>query len=162
MDQVRMGVPYRQALFLFRNNHDRTFKDITRVSGLDRLPLKSRRGVAFGDVNNDGKVDILILNVGEPPTLLLNCSETPNHVVLFKLIGTKSNKAAIGTRVTVTSGDLVQMNEVRGGGSYLLQNDLRPHFWLCGNAMIGTAEIFLPTGQKENPHDLPADFIYKI
>src|SRR6202142_4227656 len=55
MDQVRMGVPFRQPLFLFRNHHDRTFTDITHLSGLDKLPLKSRRGVAFGDLNNNGK-----------------------------------------------------------------------------------------------------------
>jgi hypothetical protein len=162
MDQVRMGVPYRQPLLLFRNHRDRTFRDITHLSGLDKLPLKSRRGVAFGDINNDGKVDVLMLNVGEPPTLLLNCSETPNHAVLFKLVGTKSNKAAIGARVTINSGDLVQMSEVRGGGSYLSQNDLRLHFGLGGNTRISAAEISWPSGQRDTLHDLAADFIYTI
>ena len=162
MDQVRMGVPFRQPLFLFRNNHDRTFKDITHISGLDKLPLKSRRGVAFGDINDDGKVDVLMLNVGEPPTLLLNCTETPDHAVLFKLIGTKSNRAAIGARITVTSGSLAQMSEVRGGGSYLSQNDLRLHFGLAENSSMGTVEVSWPSGQKDTLHDLAADFIYTI
>jgi len=162
MDRVRMGVPYRQPLFLFRNNRNRTFQDITHLSGLDKMPLKSRRGVAFGDINNDGKVDVLMLNVGEPPTLLLNCSETPNHAVLFKLIGSKSNKAAIGARVTVTSGELTQLNEVRGGGSYLSQNDLRLHFGLADNTTISTTEISWPSGQKDTLHGLAADFIYTI
>ncbi len=162
MDQVRMGVPYRQPLFLFRNNRNRTFQDITHLSGLDKLPLKSRRGVAFGDINNDGKIDVLILNVGEPPTLLLNCTATSDHAVLFKLVGTKSNRAAIGARATVTAGDLVQMSEVRGGGSYLSQNDLRLHFGLGSNTTTSTVEISWPSGQKDTLQDLAADFIYTI
>src|SRR5205085_11852517 len=100
IDAVRGGVPYKQPLLLFRNKRDRTFEDVTAISGLDKLPPSSRRGAAFGDVNNDGKVDVLILNVGEPPTLLINRTQSSNHAVLFKLIGTKSNKAAIGARVT--------------------------------------------------------------
>jgi len=162
MDLVKGGVPYRQPLLLFRNNRDRTFEDITALSGLDKLPLSSRRGAAFGDVNNDGKVDVLILNVGEPPTLLINRTDSNNHAVLFKLVGTKSNKAAIGARVTVTAGELVQFSEVRGGGSYLSQNDLRLHFGLASHASMNTVEIAWPSGKKEVLQDLAADFIYTI
>jgi len=162
MDLVKGGAPYKQPLLLFRNKRDRTFEDVTAISGLDKLPASSRRGAAFGDVNNDGKVDVLILNVGEPPTLLINRTQSSNHAVLFKLVGTKSNKAAIGARVTVTAGDLMQFNEVRSGSRYLSQNDLRLHFGLGEKNRMDTVEIFWPTGKKEVYKDLSSDLIYTM
>src|SRR6266446_10997432 len=80
---------------LFRNKGDRTFEDITGATGLASLPLSSRRGAAFGDIRNDGNMDILLLNVGEPPSLLVQDIPSPRHRVLFRLVGTKSNRAAI-------------------------------------------------------------------
>jgi len=162
MDIIKGGAPYKEPVQLFRNNRNRTFTDITRLAGLDQLPAASRRGVAFGDVNNDGKVDILILNVAVPPTLLINRSETSNHAVLFKLVGTKSNKAAIGARVTVVAGGLSQIAEVRSGSSYLSQNDLRLHFGLGKETSMTTVEIAWPSGKKEIYRDLAADLIYTI
>ncbi len=162
MDYVKGGAGYKQPLVLYRNNRDRTFEDITSAAGLDKLPLESRRGVAFGDVNNDGKIDILILNVGQPPTLLLNTTQTSNHAVMFKLVGTKSNKAAIGARVTITAGGLMQLDEVRSGTSYLSQNDLRIHFGLDTQDVVNTVEVAWPSGKKESFKDLSADFIYTI
>src|SRR2546426_3568887 len=82
MDLVKGGVPYRQPVLLFRNHRDRTFEDVTALSGLDQLPLESRRGAAFGDVKNDGKVDIQILNVGKPTTLLIKCTPNTGHAAL--------------------------------------------------------------------------------
>jgi hypothetical protein len=145
---------------LFRNHRDGTFDDVS--STLADLPLQSRRGAAFGDINNDGNVDIVILNVGEPPTLLINHNDNPDHRVLFKLIGTKSNKSAIGARMTVKAGTLVQFDEVRGGASYISQNDLRLHFGLASNAKMTQVEIRWPSGANEILRDVPADFIYTV
>src|SRR5437879_11418981 len=162
MDEVLIVVLSRHPLPLLHNNRGGPFHDITPLAEVVDLPLQSWRGVAFGDINNDGKVDVLILNVGEPPTLLLNCAQSSNHAATFKLVGTKSNKAAIGARVTITAGALVQLDEVRGGGSYLSQNDLRLHPGLGNNMAIGTVEVSWPSGSKQNFKDLPADFIYTI
>lgn len=162
MDYIKGAAGYKQPVLLYRNNRDRTFEDITALSGLDKLPPASRRGAAFGDLNNDGKIDILMLNVGQPPTLLLNRTRTSNHAVLFKLIGTKSNKAAIGARVSVAAGGVVQFTEVRSGTSYLSQNDLRLHFGLGKETTMDTVEISWPSGKKEIYKDLASDFIYTI
>src|SRR5260370_13702323 len=107
VDTIPGGTPYRQPMVLLRNNRDGTFDDVSQT--LASMPPPARRGAAFGDINNDGNVDIVILNVGAPPSLLLNRNQSPNHRVLFKLIGTKSNKAAICARLTVKAGDLVQL-----------------------------------------------------
>lgn len=160
MDLVRDAPPYRQPMQLFHNRRDGTFEDISGV--LSSLPAESRRGVAFGDINNDGRVDMVIINTGAPPTLLLNQTETKNHRVLLKLVGTKSNRSAIGARVTVKAGKLVQLSEVRAGGSYLSQNDPRLHFGLGSATAIDDIDIRWPNGEMEQLRNLPADFIYTI
>jgi len=103
-----------------------------------------------------------MVNVGGPPTLLLNQSRNSNHRVLFKLIGTKSNKMAIGARVTVKAGKLVQFSEVRAGVSYLSSNDPRLHFGLGAETMMTEVEIRWPSGRVEALSNIPADFIYTI
>ena len=162
IDSAKGEAPYRQPLLLFQNNRDRTFRDATPASGLNTGPAESRRGAAFGDINNDGNVDVLILNVGGPPTLLLNQTQTANHAALFRLIGTTSNKAATGARVTVTAEGLVQFQEVRSGASYLSQNDMRLHFGLGPQAIMKTVEVYWPSGRKEVYQNLGADRVYTI
>ncbi|MFZ1974303.1 MAG: CRTAC1 family protein [Candidatus Acidiferrales bacterium] len=153
---------YKEPLLLHINNHDGTFTDATAEAGLDAVPLQSRRGAAFGDVANDGNIDVLLLNVGAPPTLLLNHGVAGNHRVEFKLIGTKSNRAAIGARITVQAGKSAQFNEVRGGASYLSQNDLRLHFGLGKEVKLDSVEVQWPSGATEKLQNLAADNIYTI
>ncbi len=160
VDTIPDGTHYRQPMNLFRNHRDGTFEDVS--SALAAMPPQSRRGAAFGDIDNDGNVDIVVLNAGAPPSLLMNRNESANHRVLFKLIGTKSNKAAIGARVTVKAGTLTQFDEVRGGASYISQNDLRLHFGLAANGKIQEVTIRWPNGQTETLRDVAADFIYTI
>ncbi len=105
---------------------------------------------------------MVVENTDGPPTLLMNTTRNNNHRVLFKLVGTKSNRGAIGARVTVTAGKLVQFSEVRAGGSYLSQNDPRLHFGLGQELKMSQVEIRWPSGGVEILHNVPADFIYTI
>src|SRR5712672_3677743 len=162
IDTLDTGPRFREPLLLHRNNRDGTFDEVSKQGGLQELALKSRRGAAFGDVFNTGNVDVLLLNVGEPPSLLKNMNANGFHRVLFKLIGTKSNRAAIGARVTIRAAGVKQFSEVRGGGSYLSQNDLRLHFGLGTVKKMEAVEIRWPSGKVETLENVAADAIYTI
>jgi enediyne biosynthesis protein E4 len=162
IDQIDVGPRYKEPMLLHRNNRDGTFDEVSKEAGLQAMPLKSRRGAAFGDIFNNGNIDIVVLNVGEQPSVLLNANRDPYHRVLFKLIGTKSNRAAIGARVTIRSAGVKQFSEVRGGASYLSQNDLRLHFGLGTASKMESVEIRWPSGATETLQNVPADAIYTI
>jgi hypothetical protein len=104
----------------------------------------------------------VVADIDGPPALLLNRGGNRNHRVLLQLEGTESNRSAVGARVTVTSGKLVQMGEVRAGGSYISQNDPRLHFGLGAEATMNTVAIHWPSGKTETLHALAADYIYTI
>ncbi|HEY7351649.1 MAG TPA: CRTAC1 family protein [Terriglobales bacterium] len=160
MNQISGAARYEEPMQLFHNKGDGTFDDISQVFA--GIPNMSRRGAAFGDLNNDGYVDIVVLNMDGPPQLLLNVTANKNHRVLFKLVGTKSNKMAVGAKITVTAGRLVQTGEVRAGGSYLSSNDPRVHFGLANEPTASGIVIRWPAGETERLKDVPADFIYTI
>jgi hypothetical protein len=162
MDTVKGSAAYAEPMLLHRNLHNGTFEEVSKAAGLADMPLKSRRGAAFGDIANNGNIDIVVLNVGEPPSLLLNTNKASNHRALFHLAGTKSNRAAIGARVTIHAGGMTQFDEVRGGTSYLSQNDLRLHFGLGSATKIDLVEVRWPTGKTETFKDVAADKIYAI
>jgi enediyne biosynthesis protein E4 len=162
VDTIPNAAHFKQPMLLFRNRRNGTFEEVASQAGLSDVPLRSRRGAAFGDINNDGCVDIVTLNVGEPPSLLLNHCDSSNHRVLFKLQGTKSNRLAIGARVTVKTGKFTQISEVKGGSSYISQNDLRQHFGLGTGATMDEVQIRWPNGNVETLRDVPGDFIYTI
>jgi hypothetical protein len=160
LDSLPGAASYRQPMLLFRNLRNGRFEDVSNV--LAGFPKASRRGAAFGDLNNDGNLDIVVADIDGPPALLLNRGGNRNHRVLLKLEGTESNRSAVGARVTVTSGKLVQMGEVRAGGSYISQNDPRLHFGLGAEATMNTVAIHWPSGKTETLHALAADYIYTI
>ena len=162
VDAIPGSPGYKEPMQLFRNNRNGTFEDISKASGVFEMPPESRRGAAFGDVYNDGSMDILLLNIGQPPSLLINKTRNTNRRVEFQLIGTKSNRAAIGARVTVTSTSFTQFNEVRGGSSYLSQNDLRLHFGLGADATMSKVVVSWPSGQVDTLTDVPSNFIYTV
>lgn len=162
MDTLPNEARYAEPLQLFRNLGDRTFVDVADAAGLNQGSLRSRRGTAFGDLNNDGNLDFVTFNVAGPPSLFINEIVNSNHSVLFHLIGSKSNRAAIGARVAVMTSTMTQLDEVRGGGSYNSTNDCRLHFGLGSDAIMKKVEIRWPSGEKQEFRDLAGDEIYEI
>jgi enediyne biosynthesis protein E4 len=140
---------YRQNSLLHRNLGDGTFEDITRSSGLSAMPPHSARGAAFGDLNNDGLVDIVVTNVGEPPTVLLNTTVNKNQSVALKLIQSNTNVNAIGARAVLKTDKRTMMRNVEAGSSYLSQNDLRLYFGLKSGERIESLEVFWSDRQSE-------------
>ena len=140
---------FRQPLLLERNLGNGKFEDVSKASGLRNLPMFSARGAAFGDLNNDGLVDVVITNLGDKPMVLLNTSENNNQKVTFKLIQNGKNKDAIGSRITLKTDKRKLIQEVQAGTSYLSQNDFRLHFGFGESEKIESVEVRWNDGQIE-------------
>jgi hypothetical protein len=153
--------PYRQRNLLYHNSGNGRFEDVTSIAGPGLELRRSGRGVAFADFDNDGNLDILINNQNDPPTLLRNAG-SPNHWISIRTVGTKSNRDGIGARVLLEAGGRRQMDEVRSGGSYLSQSDLRVHFGLGPATKIERLEIRWPSGVIDSLEDISADQFLKV
>ncbi|HIP10626.1 MAG TPA: CRTAC1 family protein [Rhodospirillales bacterium] len=157
---------FAQQNRLLKNNGDGTFVDVSQTSGSGLQIKQVSRGTAFGDYDNDGDVDILVVNSNQPPSLLENVGGNQNNWLMFHPISTSCepshpdwvcSSSRIGTRIIVTSNQLKQIREVKSGGSYLSQNDLRLHFGLGTATKADVVEIRWPNGQIETFKDVDAN-----
>jgi hypothetical protein len=144
---------FRQRNLMHKNNRNGTFTEVGIQLGPIFSDKRVGRGAAFGDLDNDGDIDIVINNLDGAPQLLRNHGGNANNSLLIKLIGVKSNRAGIGARVKIVSGDLIQMDEVRSGDSYLSQSDLRLHFGLEKRTKIDLIEIRWTSGVVDRIKD---------
>jgi hypothetical protein len=150
------NIAYKTPRIIFRNLGDGRFEELMGQAGPGVEAAHSSRGCAFGDFDNDGDVDVLIVNQNEPPSLLRNDVSGGHHWIKVKLQGVKSNRSAIGARVTVRYAGKVQAQEVLSQSSYLSVNDSRLHFGLGGAATVDV-EIRWPLGLVEKLARVPAD-----
>ena len=169
VDQHDWGTTFAERPLLFHNNHNGKFEYVPPVKGSGLATLTSGRGAAFGDLFNDGKVDVVINPIDGPPVLLRNVNTDHHHWVELKLVGgvnpangRLSPRDAIGATVYLTANGIRQREDVMSGGSYISSNDQRPHFGLGDATDAGTAEIHWPSGAKESIKLPAVDRIYTV
>ncbi len=162
VDRLNATVRYKNPVILYRNMGKSRFDDISGTGGPGLLELHSSRGAAFGDIDNDGQIEILINNQNEAPSLLKQATIGSNHWIILQLNGTKSNRSAIGARVHVIASGRTQVDEVRSGGSYLSQNDLRLHFGLGGSNEVDEIDVDWPSGARQKLTHIRPDRVVAI
>ena len=148
---------YLERRILYRNRQNGTFEDISLRSGPGVVAKAAARGAAFGDLFNTGQVDIVINNMNRSPSILHNFAPTANHSITVQLVGKAPNRFAIGARATVWVKDRPMIDEVRSGGSFCSQNDLRLHFGLGLATQADKIEVRWPDGITETIKDVPAN-----
>jgi len=162
VDQIRSSLRYLEPKLLFLNQRNGTFKDISKLAGQAIQVPQVSRGMAIGDLFNDGKLEAVVENLKGEPMILRPERGPNNHWISFQLEGVKCNRLALNARVRIFAGDLVQFDEVVSGGSYLSQNDLRIHFGLGPHERVDRVEITWPGGKVERLMNLPADSFYVV
>jgi enediyne biosynthesis protein E4 len=162
VDSAHSTLTYFEPKLLLLNQRDGTFKDISKLAGAAIQIPQVSRGMAVGDLFNDGRVEAVVENLVGKPMILRPEGGPHNHWISFQLEGVKSNRLALNARVRATAGDLVQLGEVISGGSYLSQNDLRIHFGLGERERVDTAKVSWPDGRAETLTNLIADRFYFV
>jgi hypothetical protein len=154
---------YRQTNSIFLNSRNGSFQDVSQEAGPDLQVRAAHRGAAFGDLNNDGKVDIVVSVIGGPAEILYNVSPSQNHWILIQTVGVRSNRDGIGTRIKIVGeSGLTQYNQVMTAGSYASSSDRRVHFGLGKDTMIKEMELRWPSGKIQTIRNVKADQILKI
>jgi hypothetical protein len=142
-------VRYQQPALLYRNEGGSRFEDVSDRVGPDLRRPRVGRGCAFGDLDNDGDIDVVINVLDGPPVVLRNDRRNQNGWLIVKCVGTKSNRSAIGARVSISAGGRTQIGEVMSGGSYYSHNDLRLHFGLASAKIVDTLTVTWPSGMVD-------------
>jgi enediyne biosynthesis protein E4 len=162
VDSQHLGSSYREPRILYHNNGDGTFSDISASAGAGITTLASSRGLAVGDLWNDGRISVVISNMNAMPSLLVNQIRVPNHWIAIRTVGTKSNRDGIGARLRVKTADRILVDEVRSGSSYISNSDMRVHFGLGLATKVEWVEIRWPSGLLERFANLSVDQIVTL
>ena len=162
VENLHIDIHYKDRAILYENLGDGRFRDISSQAGPALAEKHSSRGAAFGDIDNDGTIEIAVNNQNEPPSLLKESENPTGHWIILQLTGTRSNRSAIGARVKLTANGHRQAEEVRSGGSYLSQSDLRLHFGVGSASRIDRIEITWPSGQTQLVDNQACDRILQI
>src|SRR5216683_4841247 len=162
VDKQHLGSSYKEPRILYHNNGDGTFTDVSALAGAGITTAASSRGLAVGDLWNDGRMSAVISNMNAVPSLLVNQIRTPNHWIAIRTVGTKSNRDGIGARILVKAGSRTLVDEVRSGSSYNSSSDMRVHFGLGSAAKVDSVQIRWPSGLTERFANLPADSVHAL
>jgi hypothetical protein len=159
VDAQHLGSSFREPRILYHNNGNGTLTDVSQSSGPGINKASSSRGLAIGDLWNNGQLSAVISNMSAEPSLLVNELRSANHWIAIRTVGTKSNLDGIGARIRVKAGSRTLIDEVRSGSSYISNNDMRVHFGLGAVTKVDWVEIRWPSGLLERFDNPPIDII---